>query len=938
MLTLLHPWLFLALLAAAAALLALGARRSLAELTPTQCQVCFAVRAALLACLALALAGMRWQARAGDELHVLFLVDASASISPEAAAQARDFVEKSIPARRRGDRAGVLGFARETRLWQPATEDVKLLTRWPQFSPAERAGTDIGRALDFAAAVAPNNDGAARRVVLLSDGNDTADGARAAAARLAASAGAELWTVPLRNPFAPEALVRALDVPRGVQPNAPFDLRADVRSNVETRARVNLYANGFLLAQQEAVALHPGRNEIVFPNVRATGGFTNYEVEIAPELDTLAENNRARATVALAGPPRVLLIDSDEEKLRPLAGALRAEKIDVETRGLSGLPRTLEDLQHFDLFLLSDVSALRLTREQMELYRNWVSELGGGFALLGGENSFGVGGYFRTPLETLLPVRMEHDDRQETPNVALLVVLDRSGSMSARVGDNRTKIALADEGAALALDVLGPRDLFGLTAVDTVVHNVVPLDRVSGMNKAALAQRIAGIDAGGGGIYIYTSLVDALRVLRGAEAKIKHCILFSDAADAEEKVAGEMGDSGTPAAASGGAGTSQDVVAAMRGARITTSVVGLGGERDKDVPFLKNLAEIGGGRFYLTDDARNLPQIFSTETMKVAQSSLVEEPFQARALAPSAITAGIDWNAAPLLLGFNATKPKPTAEILLTTETGEPLLATWRYGLGQVAAFTSDAKARWAAEWLGWPGYGKFWVQLARALLRQRDAMGANAADLQVRATELGDGARLRLDIDALTPAGGFRDGLTLNAALVETDAAGAGGVTRTAEQVGPGTYRVELPLPSAAETTNATLAPDSENANAAPAASQPPSPPAASGSNFLISISSPDLPRPFVFGHARAYPREYLETETNETLLRELAELGHGRFAPAPTEIFTQRAASVPGLSRGGGGRQHELAGFFLAMALVLLPIDIFLRRRTWRETVMST
>jgi uncharacterized membrane protein len=152
----------------------------------------------------------------------------------------------------------------------------------------------------------------------------------------------------------------------------------------------------------------------------------------------------------------------------------------------------------------------------------------------------------------------------------------------------------------------------------------------------------------------------------------------------------------------------------MVSAKITTSVVALGAETDKDTTFLRQLADRGNGRFYLTNDATSLPQIFSTETMKVTQSSMVEEPFLAAPATPSPLTAGIDWAEAPLLLGYNTTRPKPTAELLLGTERGEPLLATWRYGLGQAAAFTSDAKSRWASEWLGWPGYGKFWAQIVR--------------------------------------------------------------------------------------------------------------------------------------------------------------------------------------------------------------------------------
>ena len=221
-------------------------------------------------------------------------------------------------------------------------------------------------------------------------------------------------------------------------------------------------------------------------------------------------------------------------------------------------------------------------------------------------------------------MRIEREEREETPVVALLVILDRSGSMSAPAG-GQTKIALANEGATLALDVLQPKDLFGLFAVDTRVQEIVPLGRIS--DKRSASRRIAGITAGGGGIYIYTSLAEALPRLRDAQAKIKHVILFSDAADAEEKSSGETGTS-----KAGTGNSSFDLAAAMLASRITVSVVALGTEQDKDTAFLRELAAQGGGRFYLTADAATLPRLFAIETMRAAESSLREDAFLAQPL------------------------------------------------------------------------------------------------------------------------------------------------------------------------------------------------------------------------------------------------------------------------------------------------------------------
>ena len=879
-----HPW-FLVLAPFAALGLFAVLRRSLADMTPAQRRVCLLVRAALLACIVLALAGVRWLWH-GNDLGVVFVVDDSASISPEARAAARQFVANAFNHRRSHDEAGVIGFARHASVWQPPAATSEPATHWPELSNSDRSATDISGALEFAASVLPPDR--ARRIVLLSDGNDTTDAGAETAARLGAS-GIEIDTVPLRNPSRPEVLVARVDLPGGLRSGEPFDLHADIESNVATATKVNLYQNQFLAGQQD-VAVKPGRNDIVFPNLRAGDGFTAYEVEILPAADTRLENNRAGATVALGGNPRVLLVEGDESKAAPLAGALREAKIDVETRGPAGLPRTLSELQHFDLFMLSDVSALQMTHDQMELYRTWVQQFGGGFIMVGGENSFGVGGYFRTAIETMLPVRMDHDDRQDTPGVALYIVLDRSGSMTAPVAGT-TKIALADQGAVLAMNVLQSKDLFGLTAVDTQVNSVVPLARLTA--KPANEKNILSITAGGGGIYIFTGLADALRVMRAATAKIKHVILFSDSADAEEKASGEMPD-GAPA----GSGNSADLVSAMLADKITTSVVGLGSAQDKDVPFLRMLAERGNGRFYESEDATTLPQIFSMETMKVAQSSLVEEPFNPVPAAPSPLTAGIDWKTCPPLLGYNSTKPKPTAEIALATELGEPLLATWRYGLGQTAAFTSDAEARWASEWLEWDGFGKFWAQVVRGLLRKNEQ-----ATFQVRTTEVDGGRRLRLDIDALTPEGGFRDRLPIDVTGLDT----ATGQSRTvhAEQVAPGSYRAEFDLPE----------PLSADGTAASGAA-----------TTMFSVSSPDLlERPYVFGHTLSYPREFLRTDVDEDFLRAVASTGHGRFNVSPEQIFAPPAHF--------SAHRVDLTNYFLAVALVLLPIDIFLRRRTWKQ-----
>jgi len=857
-----HPWSFL-LLFLGVPLLWLAQRRSLADLTPSARRLCLVVRAIVLGLLVLALAGVNLLLPS-QKVAAMFVIDHSASVSSEARAEADQFISESL--RAAGENfAGVTGFAKTPALWIPIRPGGARPKQWPAMEAPN--STDIARALDFASALLPAE--AHRRIILLSDGNDTSDRAAETAQRLTAE-GIELSVVPLHNPKRAEVLVEKVDVPRQLKTGEPFDLTANIRSNIATTAKAKLYQNQFLVEQRD-LSLKEGDNTFAAPNLKADGTFVTYELEIIPATDTSLENNRAQGTASLRGQPRVLVIDPDESRIRPLATALRAERILVETRSINGAPRSLEDLQQFDLLALSDVSALQLNRETMELYRRWVQDFGGGFLMLGGDSSFGVGGYYRTPIETMLPVRMEHEDRQDLPSIALLIVLDRSGSMTALV-QGQTKMSLANQGAVFALNVLQPKDYFGVLAVDVRSHTIAPLAQHG--SKEAVAQKIMTVTAGGGGIYIYTSLVDAFAQIRDVSARIKHVIVFSDAADAEEKNGGEMGD-GTKTG-----GSALDLASAMLSAKVTTSVVALGMETDRDTSFLRQLAERGNGRFYLTSDATTLPQIFSTETMKVAQSSLVEEPFQPVAARSHPIISGIDWAQAPLLLGYNSTKPKPTADLLLLTERGEPLLASWRYGLGQAAAFTSDAKARWGAEWLTWPGFGKFWAQVVRGLMRKTDR-----ASFAVTTRERVD--NLEIQIEAVKPDGSFRNQLPISVNSLQGDGTSH---TTKAHQDAPGSYSAKLPL--AAEGTT------------------------------IFSMSSPDLPDAgTTFGYTRSYPREFLRSETNEPLLRRLAELGRGMFNPRPAAIWTPASTPTP--------QRKDFTDYFLIAALTLIPLDIWLRRR---------
>ena len=832
-------------------------RGSLAGWTKRQTLGCFFLRGAILVLVALALSGPRFRSETRDPA-VVIVADVSASVGERQ--EPLEAIRKEL----RGSPHAEVLFAAEPVVSRPFGGEAGEVAK-----PAQDA-TDLGAAIEFAAALLPADRPG--RVVIVSDGVSTAG--RDPLEVAAALENVEIDTVPAAVPDQQEVAVAAVETPASIREGEVFDLFATVFARRPVpEAVVRLYQNNVMVSETRS-SLPAGESRIVFPNVRAEGRMGIYEATIEAGGDLLAANNRKKTAVAHAGPPKVLIVDRAPPESEALAGALRAGGFSVETRPPQGLPTALEGFEAFDLVVIANAPATDFSANQMGALGEWVRRFGGGFLMLGGENSFGAGGYFRTPVGSLLPVQIEREEREETPVVALLVILDRSGSMSAPAGE-QTKMALANEGAALALDVLQPRDLFGVFAVDTRVQDVVPLGPIGERRDAA--KRVAGITSGGGGIYVYSALAEAFPRLRDAQAKIKHIILFSDAADAEEKAAGE--ENGATRG-----GTALDLAAAMLASRITLSVVALGTADDKDTAFLRELAGQGGGRFYLTPEATALPRIFTVETLRAAESSLREEPFLVETADPGAeAVKGIGWGEAPPLLGLNVARLKPGASPVLRSERGDTLFAEWRVGLGRAAAFLSDASGRWAPEWLAWGGYGKFWTQVARLLARPADRRDLGA-------TLREEGGRLVLDVEAVSADGEFRDGLQVAASLAPP---GLQPQSTRAAQTGPGSYRATFEVPQA--------------------------------ENAVVAVSD-GLGRPVSQAWSRDYPAEYRATADGASALRRLAEMTGGRFGVEPREIV--RPAVRPAHAR------RELSPWLLGLAILLWPIDIWLRRREWART----
>jgi Mg-chelatase subunit ChlD/uncharacterized membrane protein len=651
--------------------------------------------------LVVALAEPIWRGATPPGRRIIAAVDVSQSLSDAEVAAAATFVgalEKVASQAEDVAAIAVVGFADRTELLIPprAPSDLARLPNLRVGPPATNAttasATDIAAALRLSGALATGD--LATDIVVISDGRATRGDAVTYAARLARrGVRVSWWKPPASRPPADIAVV-GVTAPDVVRPGAPFDLNVDVRTSMPARTRVRLLRDGQPAdTQDRTVSLVPGANVIKLKTEIPEGaadGRALFEV-IATPLGPDASgdeprNNRAFLPVQAARTPRVALVAELDDETNALARALAAQKIDT----VRLTPRAIlrRDLSTFDLVLLANVPRTGLGDRWLSTLRPFV-ENGGGLLVGGGPASLGSGGYERSPLAELLPVSLDVPAPRREATLALALVIDRSGSMSG------TKMEVTKEAARATALALPPDDLIAVIAFDSRTESIVRLQ------KAGNRQRILGqIDriAAGGGTSIIPAVREAYQQLLPVAAQKKHIILLSD---------GQSHATGLPA-----------LISEIGSAQITVSSVGVGTGADKDL--LRQLAERTGGRFHLAQDPASIPRIFVEETASVRPVPLLEDATRVRVLKTAAVFAGLDLGRAPPLDGYNLTRARPRAELLVETTTGHPVLARWRVGLGQVVVWTSDFGPRWASAWARAPLFAPLWAQLVRDTMRAR--------------------------------------------------------------------------------------------------------------------------------------------------------------------------------------------------------------------------
>ncbi len=898
---------------------ALGAW-TLQQLGPARRWTSVYLRIFVLLVIVSMLAGFR-TVQTHDELTVVSLIDTSESVRrffkppPDADGNPQDY-EQWLAAYLQS--AG--GDKRNDDYWSAQTFDGRPTVR---LSPSlgevtlplgadddPYDGSNGQRAIESGMAAKQQAD-SALRMVLASDGN--LDGEVLAAVQAAAAAGVQIDVLPLQYKVKGEVMIEAVRAPHEARDGQPVKVSVELRAADRVAGQLQLRHNDAwvdLNGSAEGIGVPIDKSDwrtridagdddtglyaltkLINDLPISEAGVNTFEAVFLPDEDSglanaITANDRGQAFTLVAGQGKVLVVDGvGGEAGRILPRALAERGIDTELAPVTAMPSRLADMRKYDAILFHNIPADNVPPTVQRNLSRYVHDLGGGFAMIGGPDSFGAGGWTNTDIDKyVLPVHCEIPSQQILPSGALILVIDRSGSMFSNVGGTAlTQQNVAAEAAVLALSALYPQDYIGVVSFDTSAKWIVKPQ--FNRDPQAIAQKIRSMQPGGG-TDIRSGIEAAYQALASQDVDmknnaIKHMLVITDGH-------GQFPNNfqlGPKLAAEG----------------ITVSTIGVGDGHNAQELFA--LAQTGQGTFYPVVNPANLPQVFIKEARAIRKNLIKEGDFTPRVRqVASPIMVGID--AVPQLKGFVLTGPKrdPRIAMPIVGDEGEPIFAHHQVGLGRAAAFTADATNRWAQDWLGdWGGgsnYADFWARTVRQIARPA---ASTQADLS--ATIQGDKLKDRLDAAGDTDFSARRGARASfgNNLGVRGSVQGPDGelVEVTLEQVGPGIYETTLPAHQAG--------------------------------NYIVDLNMQNADgeqRRVIGGASKAAGGELRHFQSNLALLQQIAEMTGGRVLdPAKPEEAALYNRDVPIESTSTRPLLWQLMPFLLG----LLIMDVACRRIAW-------
>jgi hypothetical protein len=663
------------------------------------------LRAAILLLAVLALADPRIQ-RQRNSLDLYVLLDRSDSTE--------DLIDKNLPEWQRLLEKSKPGRDDTLRFINYAAEVAELGADGSSFTGSRKLTRS---ALALSSIAAQVDERRPSRVLLFTDGFAT-EPLHEAAAQLQAR-GIPLDYRLIRDEKENDFRLTRLTFPERVQAGEPFLMSITVRGATDSTFPLIVRRNGKTLTETP-VTLANGLATVEFTDRIPRAGGYEYEAEIRPENDAHPGNNKISKWIEITGGPRLILATRYQDD--PMAKALSAMDFTVETVIDPGKlhPGLLSGAR---AVVLNNVPAYEVPTDFLKALDFFVREQGGGLMMAGGDRSFGSGGYFQSPIDELLPVSMELKSEHRKLAVALAIVMDRSGSMSVGVAGGKTKMDLANSGAADAINLLGPMDQVAVFAVDSQPTTVIPLTRIAD-KKNQLTERVRKVKSAGGGIFVYEGLKAGWDALKKSPAGTRHLILFSDAQDSEEP------------------GDYKRLIQTMTDNGCTISVIGLGTNKDVDSALLEDIAKRGNGRVFFSNEPMDIPKIFAQETVTIARSAFIKDPVGTQATGRWAEISPKPFEWMKQADGYNLSYAREDATVSLvsTDEYHAPLVAHARRGLGRSAAVSFPLGGEHSESVRTWEGYGDFLQTIGRFLMGSETPPG-------IALRHRLDGTRLTLDL-----------------------------------------------------------------------------------------------------------------------------------------------------------------------------------------------
>jgi uncharacterized membrane protein len=906
------PWYFLLLVPLP--VLWVWSARSLAGLGTVRMLTAIALRTLVIVLIVLALAETQ-RLRQSEKITVIYLLDQSESIPAERRQAMVDFVRRNVLLHRdegRGDNAGVIVFGREANIEVPPFDADITIDRIESLPGFRGDATNLAAAMSLSQATFPEDS--ARRIVVVSDGNQNLGDARVTA-RTLSDAGIGIDVLPVELAARAEVAVEKVALPSDIRKGQTIEARVIVNSQakdgrvVPGKLRLSrVTMNREELLKESDVTLDPGKNVFRFAHEIEEPDAYTYRARFIPDDpadDLMVQNNEATAYTHVRGQGRILLIEDWEHRgdFDGLATSLRKQNLEVVLMNSSELFTSLADLQAYDCVVLANVprssgsdderGVTNFSDEQISMLVRNTEQMGCGLVMIGGPDSFGAGGWTNTELEKAMPVDFQIKNSQ-VQAVGALVLMMHASEMAD--GNHWQKIV-----ARKALEALGPMDYCGLIHWDfggdqwLWAKNEGGLVRVTQRRNAMLAA-LSRMTPGDMPAF-EPAMRMALAAFGRTNASVKHMIVISD------------GDPSPP---------SQAVLTGYQQGKVQVTTVAVGAHGFTGHQTLQNIAAATGGKYYVVNNPQALPKIYQREARRVARPLIYEPPggVQTQVVADHEILKNIDPATLPPVRGYVMTTkkenplveqsiiaPKPTPDGLNST-----ILATWTYGLGRTAVFTSDAGTRWADQWKSWENYDKFFKQLVEWSMRP-----ANDEGKFIVASDVQDG-KVRVAVTALDKDDEFLNFLDMGAMVVGPDLEG---FAVELDQVAPGRYEAVF---------------DADK----------------SGGYFVNVIPGPGK-SPISTGVNVPYSEEFRQQETNREFLTTLASLKPAGGDPGvvidggllPEQVVkmhepdTFRRGLPPAFS------SRDIWPWLLVIAAAVFFADVFVRRVTlgfeWLTPVLA-